>query len=118
MKNQVLLFAFVLWLSTLEAAVSAVHTRASIPIPDGWLRLERAPRETDIKLTVALKQRNLNVLDSIFWNVSNPKSSSYGKYLKVDDITAIVSPDEETIRTVNLWLDAHDIKQRTLNRNR
>eukprot|EP00026_Physarum_polycephalum_P003767 Phypoly_transcript_03781.p1 GENE.Phypoly_transcript_03781~~Phypoly_transcript_03781.p1 ORF type:complete len:566 (+),score=94.40 Phypoly_transcript_03781:39-1700(+) len=75
----------------------------------GWSKLDTPDANQQIKFSLFLKQQNLHQLEKTFWDVSNPKSESYGKYLSIDDITQIVSPSELTISNVMKWLGAYDI---------
>ena len=64
-----------------------------------------------------------NVTQKLFWEVSNPKSKSYGmslfyhlflilqsgNYLTKEDITEIISPSAQTIRKVSKWLVDHNV---------
>jgi len=61
------------------------------------------------RVTIALKQRNLDKLNAIFWSVSDPASPSYGKYLTNDEVTELVSASPETLKTVISWLQQNEI---------
>eukprot|EP00026_Physarum_polycephalum_P003874 Phypoly_transcript_03890.p1 GENE.Phypoly_transcript_03890~~Phypoly_transcript_03890.p1 ORF type:complete len:751 (+),score=110.62 Phypoly_transcript_03890:108-2255(+) len=76
----------------------------------GWTKLT-TPKDVSqqIKFSLFLKQQNLHVLEKTFWDVSDPKSESYAKYLSMEEITQIVSPSEHTISKVTNWLAEHDI---------
>ena len=49
------------------------------------------PHDT-VKLTFALKQQNLDQLEKVFWDVSNPESSVYGIHLSLEQVVDIVKP--------------------------
>ena len=78
---------------------------------EGWEKAERLSPSEDVFLTFALKQRNLESLERHFWQVSDPKSSEYGKHLSLSNLTQLVSPSEATTSTINLWLRRHGIQQ-------
>jgi len=50
----------------------------------------------NIVLTIAVKQRNLDILEKTLLEVSDPKSRKYGDHLSFDDINKIVAPWPES----------------------
>lgn len=58
-----------------------------------------------IKVYFALKQRNLQHLESLFWNVTNPNHSQYAQYLNVHDITNLVSAHQDSVQYVHNFID-------------
>ena len=85
---------------------------------DGWTQLYRVQPSKVLKLTFALKQRNVQKLEQLLLQVSNPDSQIYGRYLSVDEITKIVSPTDETLDLVQTWLQQNGVKVCTLTKNR
>jgi tripeptidyl-peptidase-1 len=71
-----------------------------------WSRAERANPSTIIDVVVAMKHEPaaLSQLESVFWEVSNPKHENYGKYLNVDQITDIVGLPQDKIDAVVSFL--------------
>jgi subtilase family serine protease len=59
--------------------------------PDGWIVGDRAAPGAPVQFSVALEQQNLGELAATLEAVSDPDSSSYGKYLTSDEITALVA---------------------------
>jgi len=78
---------------------------------EGWQKLHRVEANQILEFTLALKQQNKAELESILLEVSDPDSQNYGEYLTVDQITEIVSPSEETIEIVRIWLANNDVPQ-------
>ncbi|EGC34780.1 hypothetical protein DICPUDRAFT_152956 [Dictyostelium purpureum] len=75
-----------------------------------WVRKiqsERIPNHASMTFNVYLKQQNAEVLEDTIKLISDPKSSQYGNYLSVNDITNIVAPSHETIKTVENWIKPH-----------
>jgi len=101
MRASVLCFAALLALSAASSRVT-LFTRSSPP--KGWTAGERAPANASVKFTVALKQQNLDKLDSIFWDVSNPNSLNYGNYLTSEEVTSLTAASEETVSAVRSFL--------------
>ena len=76
---------------------------------NGWQKIEKASPENTLKIQFAVKQRNLDILDKTFWEVSNPEHPNYGNYLTIDEITEMISPAPETLNTVESWLSQQGI---------
>jgi tripeptidyl-peptidase-1 len=64
-----------------------------------------------LELIFALKQTNLDKLEKLFWAVSNPDSPSYGKFLTMEQVQALVRPTEETVSAVLEWLAEFDVTE-------
>lgn len=79
----------------------------TLEIPDGWSLLKSTPnRNTPITLYWALKQRNLDVLERIFWEVSDPQSLKYGQHKTLEELADIVAPEESEIDYMMKWLQS------------
>ena len=76
---------------------------------EGWEKLERLPPSEDVRLTFALQQRNLESLERVFWEVSDPRSTKYGNHLSLSDLARLIAPSDETISTVEGWLRSHGV---------
>jgi subtilase family serine protease len=88
-------------------------------VPQHWIPMPTVAHPNKMfNLIFAIKQRNTDKLTRIFESVSDPKSSNYGNYLTIDQITAIVEPAPETISTIVGWLATHGLTDYTLSANR
>ena len=76
----------------------------------GWEKLERLPPSEEIFLTFALKQSNLETLERVFWEVSDPRSKEYGKHLSLSKLTQLIAPSETTISNVQAWIRSHNVQ--------
>lgn len=76
---------------------------------EGWEKLDRLSPTEDVLLTFALKQRNLESLERIFWEVSDPRSEEYGHHLSLANLTRLIEPSDETLSTVQSWLSQHGV---------
>eukprot|EP00128_Syssomonas_multiformis_P004178 Colp12_sorted_trinity150504_noHs@17101 len=74
-----------------------------------WTPIGRATGEELVKITFALKQNNVELLEAYLMEVSNPASAFYGKYLNIEDLTAMVRPSDENIQVVMKFLDDHQV---------
>eukprot|EP01119_Soliformovum_irregulare_P003789 TRINITY_DN14857_c0_g1_i1.p1 TRINITY_DN14857_c0_g1~~TRINITY_DN14857_c0_g1_i1.p1 ORF type:complete len:713 (-),score=198.18 TRINITY_DN14857_c0_g1_i1:20-2158(-) len=92
----------------LIAEVLAGHHHSGV---NNWQRLNREDPETQIKVKIALKQRNLDKLEATFWSVSDPDSPSYGKYLTAEQIGDMIAPAQECIDQVKQWLNEYGVTE-------
>lgn len=84
-----------------------IGQRSVAPAP--W-KLARAARDEELgRFTLALRQRNLDVLDKVFWEVSDPKAEQYGEFMSVEAINALVR-DEEAVGAARQWLQQHGVR--------
>ena len=85
---------------------------------DGWTKRERVHKDKTIELSFALKQENLDKLEKLFLEVSDPDSPKYGEYLTTSQITDIVAPLSESIAKIEYWLKTHGVTDCRLVANR
>jgi len=76
-------------------------------IPNGWIVIPN--KHHNLELTLALKQRNLDKLEQLFWEVSNPKSDLYGSYLKLSEVRNLISPSRSDIDHVISWMKFYGV---------
>lgn len=81
----------------------------SLRVPPGWSPAERLANNDSVILTFALKQQNLEKLEALVNWVSDPDSPHYGRFLSLEELTSLVQPSDETLRTVRTWLERHGI---------
>jgi len=67
--------------------------------------------EDDYKVTfdIHVKQQNLDQLESKFWDISNPRSENYAKYLNMEEIIQIIRPREDHFNSVMKWLESYGV---------
>lgn len=72
----------------------------------GWKELtdEDVPVRHPLRLVFAVKNANLQELEAIFWNVSDPQSDGYGQYLTLDQVTNLTQPRQENLASMLTWL--------------
>jgi len=97
-------------LATVLAVASAsgrhvFFTRSSVP--SGWTMGAPAPKDAKVGFMIALKQRNLEALEALFWAVSTPGSPQYQQYQTIDQILELVAPEHSCHDAVVHWLRSH-----------
>ena len=63
---------------------------------------------------MALKIRNADLLDKIFWGVSTPGNPLFHKYLTMDQLVELIAPTDAAIEAVSAWLAAAGIANPTM----
>eukprot|EP00026_Physarum_polycephalum_P003429 Phypoly_transcript_03440.p1 GENE.Phypoly_transcript_03440~~Phypoly_transcript_03440.p1 ORF type:complete len:705 (+),score=87.98 Phypoly_transcript_03440:71-2185(+) len=105
---RLLLLASLLALACAEYATIASRTPHRY---SKWVVEREAYPEELVSFKVLLKQQNLDKLDSIFWEVSDPTSPNYGKFLTEQDVARLVAPQQSTVQRVVNWLIAGGLKR-------
>jgi tripeptidyl-peptidase-1 len=82
---------------------------------EGWILNEPVGPHKLLKLTFALKQRNLQALEQLFWRVSDPSSTEYGKYRSLQDLVSLVAPSKSTKLVIRSWLQKNRVDLRKCN---
>eukprot|EP01114_Cavostelium_apophysatum_P020191 TRINITY_DN6700_c0_g1_i1.p1 TRINITY_DN6700_c0_g1~~TRINITY_DN6700_c0_g1_i1.p1 ORF type:complete len:755 (-),score=176.12 TRINITY_DN6700_c0_g1_i1:27-2291(-) len=104
----------ILGLICLQVALASRHQRVIVEkdpnegqAPHGWVELERQSRtsEETLKLTFALKQRNLKHFEDLFWEISDPNSKQYRNFLSHKQIRKLIAPSEEEVQLVKNYLE-------------
>ncbi|PRP88540.1 hypothetical protein PROFUN_02951 [Planoprotostelium fungivorum] len=78
-------------------------------LPKGWRQGVEADASHPFTFTVHLKHQNLDVLDDIFWKVSDPQHTDYGKFLSSDQVDSLIRPDATSFDSVIAWLNENNV---------
>ena len=79
-----------------------------------WDFLGRADSTEIVTFTIALKQRNIEMLQKWVPDVSDPKSPNYGRYWTRDEINDFIAPSKQDIERVLAWLHEYGVDDYTL----
>lgn len=66
---------------------------------------------TKVPVYVALHQHNIDILQNNLIDISNPISSNYGKWMKLDEINKLINPPKEHSDILVDWLHKYNITQ-------
>lgn len=100
-----ILFALLGFVALIHGLDQRVVVSSRNSLPSGWSLHTESPKSDDIiSFTVFLKQQNLDKLDKIFHEVSNPKNPKWGQFLTKVDLDALVRADDAAFAEVNQWL--------------
>lgn len=80
-----------------------IHEQRNIH-PTGWQKGERLDQQTILPVRIGLRQRNLDNIDHLLLQVSDPQSSNYGQHWSIDQVQSAFAPSKETREIVSQWL--------------
>ncbi|EFA82993.1 Physaropepsin [Heterostelium album PN500] len=98
---------FLLAVIAICLAAPALSTSPSYRDHSLWTKTTRANPHEVINFRVALKQNNIDVLESVLLDVSNPKSHNYGKHWSIERILDLIAPEAHLSTEVVLFLEMH-----------
>jgi len=78
-------------------------------LPEGWKNNGPSPHDHKIELLFAVKQTNLDKLESTLMAVSDPDSPQYGKHLSNAAVHKLVAPEGNHIGAVKTFLMDHGV---------
>lgn len=77
--------------------------------PSAWQIVGLPISTAPVRVTFALKQRNLDKLEAKFWAVSTPGSAEYRQFLSRDEIITMIAPHSHDRTTVIAFLQEHGV---------
>lgn len=95
--------------------LSHLYIKEATKLPSGWsldTNKPASPQEL-IVLRIGLAQNDPKGLEQTLLEISDPASSSYGKYLSQDAILRFMQPTNNTVNAVKSWLSSHGISTNT-----
>ena len=107
-QRRFMLLAFAVFVTTTAAALhTVVYSEPELPL--GWV--SQFPNVTGLsKVTLAVRQQNMDTIREIALDVSNPDSRAYGKYLGLAQINDITTPTAADVTAVRSWLIAEQFE--------
>merc|ERR1719297_724974 len=91
-------------------AAALLHLSSSVVIegPDtivnGWTELKKTDAAQRIKLSFALRNQNVDLLEKTLMDVSTPGNPEYGNHRSVESLYELIAPSAEAIDAVQDWL--------------
>jgi len=95
MKNIALLVAVVFAVIAVQAAKNEVRGQWKLRYDLG-----RAPGETVLPISIALRQKNLDVLKAKFERITDPNNAEYAQWMTVEEISNLIAPNHHEINEV------------------
>ncbi|PKS10336.1 hypothetical protein jhhlp_002087 [Lomentospora prolificans] len=91
-----------------STANAALVSRAT-SLPSTVRMLSVPADDTPITLEIGLKMENIEKLEGMLRDVSDPKSENYGQYMTMSEIHDTFRPSEESGAAVKAWLETNGI---------
>jgi tripeptidyl-peptidase I len=91
------------------AMVNAGLMSRAVSLPAAVNMLNMAGDEQTISLQIGLKMQNIEKLEGMLRDVSDPKSPNYGKYLTAAQIADTFKPSQESSQAVTAWLESQGV---------
>ena len=104
------LSTFLLVLLSLSALVSSKPLYANHSHPAGWSHAGRAPSTSMHTVTLALQQRNVDVLEEAFNNRTDPTHPHYQQWMSPNELHSITALQPTEVASVLDWLTASGVK--------
>lgn len=70
----------------------------------GWTAKNKPT--SDLEFQIALHPNNVNRLEALLLQRSDPTSAAYGQWLSFEEINWLVAPSEDALSAVHAWIDA------------
>ncbi|KAH0443357.1 hypothetical protein CcaCcLH18_01038 [Colletotrichum camelliae] len=100
-------------LLALAAAAVAVEARLmsrAANFASGVSMVNMAAEGEQINLQIGLKLQNIDKLEPMLKDVSDPDSPNYGKYLSAAQVNDMFKPAEQAVAAVQAWLAKENVK--------
>lgn len=105
-----LLIVLVFAVLAVTAVVLEPEVHSSGRPPRGWIKAERAQPNHRLRILVALKQRNVHMLEAVAESVSDPRNPAYGNHITFEEANAIVAPYVSDVDRVMEWMRAGGVE--------
>lgn len=105
-----IIFTYIALLVSAQASLIPLFERDDVP--NGWIKSNvAAADDAKVHIHVAITQRNLDELERLFWEVSDPDHDRYLKFLTIEQIQSLVAPPTEARLVVFDWLKDNGIDE-------
>lgn len=75
-------------------------------IPKQWTKLQRAAAGEHLTFYASLPQQNLEKLEAIYWDITNPDSPNYQNWLSSDELLEMTNPPAYVRDYVRSWIES------------
>jgi len=89
--------------------VAHLDSSRNVVTPPTWKKMGVPKDDSLLKFTVALRQQNLDVLENLFNEVSDPSHPNYGKHLSLAQLSELVLPKPSHMKAVIAWLKSEGV---------
>ncbi|KAJ6783209.1 hypothetical protein PWT90_01249 [Aphanocladium album] len=78
--------------------------------PSNWISQGPADGSAIIHAKIGIKQKDITGLQQKLLDISNPKSSNYGKWLTQEEVQQYTAPDDGHVAAIKAWLSGAGVK--------
>ena len=97
--------------------VACLSSVSSAPSPALWRHVGRAnDLSAPIRLTIGVKQRNVDALLQTLSAVSTPSSPTYRQHLSLDALNSLLTPHPSSISAITTWLTSAGVAPSSIRR--
>jgi len=86
-------------------------------LSSGWAEQGLADKNHRLELVFAVKQQNLQLLEEVLLNVSDPRHEKYGQHLSNEEVHRLVAPRQSDVDAVKSFLASNNIKWTSASQN-
>ncbi|KAH8817290.1 peptidase S8/S53 domain-containing protein [Xylogone sp. PMI_703] len=104
-------------LPTSSLVSRVTHERRDVSQQRRWTRGSPLEPEHVLPVRIGLKQSNLDKAMDYLLEVSDPRSSKYGKHYTAEQVSSIFEPANDTVEAVKAWLIAAGIPEGTISQS-
>ncbi|TDZ23936.1 Tripeptidyl-peptidase sed4 [Colletotrichum orbiculare MAFF 240422] len=97
-------------LAAAVAVIDAALMSRAAEFQSGVSMVNMAAEDEQITLQIGLKLANIDKLEPMLKDVSDPDSPNYGKYLSAAQINDMFKPAEQSVAAVKAWLEKEGVK--------
>jgi subtilase family serine protease len=90
--------------SLIDSEHVPIYQRSGAPKKSKWSLSHRAESHLPVTFTLALKQRNVQLLEQLLLEDADPLSPNYGQHLTHERVLEIVAPEKMVQRKVIRWI--------------
>lgn len=92
-----------------EKASEDLHTHYVVhgsrsDVPHGWMLTKRHVATEALLLRFGLRQSNMDKLDAMLMDVSDPSSPNYGRHWTPERVAKTFAPTQDTLNSMRGWL--------------
>jgi len=89
---------------TAFATISLHFLNSTNTVPSSWIKVGKPSDFTPFEFTIMLPQQNLNILEKIIIERSDPNSRNYGKWMSQLEIDTLISSNPSEFNPVIDWV--------------
>lgn len=102
------------YMLALMGAASALVMESLDDVPEGWKRVGYPFPDEKVFLRIAMNSPKQGLFEQTLIDVSTPGHSSYGKYMKRDELKQMLRPTSEATAAVTSWLRESGVSKESI----